>query len=221
MSTISQKLQYYLGTTYRRKKLDKHLNSNRHYFKGKVLDIGGGRKRGAFIPPKTKEWIFADISPELKPDVICNVENMKFNDNIFNTIKATELFEHVQKPEQGIKECYRVLKKNGYLIVSMPFLYPIHGDPYDYQRWTKHKWKTIAKQTNFKVEKIITIGYFFTVLSDMLKKMNRSLPLPVRLLGYAFYPVLDIVSAIDNLKIISKNKILKTYTSGYLIILKK
>ncbi len=221
MPKILQRLQYYLGTTYRRKKLDKYLNSNKYYFRGKVLDIGGGRKRGSFVPPRTSKWIFADITPELKPDVICNVENMKFNDNTFDTIKATELFEHVQKPEKGIKECYRVLKKNNYFIVSMPFVYPIHGDPYDYQRWTKHKWIDITKQVGFKVEKIISIGYFFTILADMLKRLNKSLPLPLRIMGYMFYPTLDIVVTLDNLNIVSKNKILNTYTTGYLIVLKK
>ncbi len=214
-------LQYYLGTTYRRKLLDKYLNKNTKYFQGTVLDIGGGRKRGKFIPPKTDKWIFADITPELKPDVICNVEKMQFKNKSFDTVKATELFEHVKNSEQGIKECYRVLEKSGYFIVSMPFLYPVHGDPYDYQRWTKDKWISMTRDMGFKIEKIYLVGNYFTVLSDMLKTFNKSLLLPFRLLGYLTYPILDLVQKLDNLKIIKNNKILNKYTTGYLFIFKK
>lgn len=216
---ITEKIQYYLGTSYRRKKLDKLLNANANVFRGSVLDIGGGRKRGKFVAPKTQKWIFADITPELKPDVICNVEKMQFDDESFDAIKATELFEHVENPEEGIKECYRVLKKGGYFIISMPFLYPIHGDPQDFQRWTEEKWKNVLSQSGFQIEKFEKVGLFFTVLADMLKSLNKCLPTFFRLLGYGLYPLLDFMVFLD--RYISKNKILSRYTTGYYIIAKK
>jgi SAM-dependent methyltransferase len=219
--SLLNKLQYYLGATYRRKILDKELNTNKNYFTGKVLDIGGGRKRGNFQPPKVSKWIFADITSELKPDVICDVEKMQFDDNSFETIKATELFEHVARPVNGIEECYRVLKDNGYFVVSAPFIYPVHGDPYDYQRWTEYKWTKTLKDAGFKIEKIIKVGLFFTVLSDMLKFLNKALPLPLRLLGYLFYPLLDILSAFDNTVFIKKHSKFNSYATGYLFIAKK
>ncbi len=214
-------MQYYIWGSYRRKLLDKHLNNNLQYFNGTVLDIGGGRKRGNFSPPKTKKWLFADIDSRLNPDIVCNIEKMGFDDNSFETIKATELFEHVERPITGIKECYRVLKDGGYFIVSAPFLYPSHGDPYDYQRWTAHKWEKAAAESNFKIEKIIFIGYFFTVLADMLKVLNKIMPAPLKILGYLFYPMLDTLVLLDKLPIVLRNKRLTSYSTGYLIILKK
>jgi adenosylmethionine-8-amino-7-oxononanoate aminotransferase len=48
--------------------------------------------------------------------VICDVQEMPFETSSFDSIKATELFEHVKNPSKGIEECYRVLKKNGVLL---------------------------------------------------------------------------------------------------------
>ncbi|MFA7209285.1 MAG: class I SAM-dependent methyltransferase [Parcubacteria group bacterium] len=218
---ILENIQYYIGASYRRKLLDKILNENRYYFSGVVLDIGGGRKRGKFIPPETKKWIFADITPELKPDIICNVEKMQFEDESFDTIKATELFEHVEDPEQGINECCRVLKEDGYFIISMPFLYPIHGDPFDYQRWTGKKWNDVLLKNKFKIEKIEMIGYFFTVLAEMIKTLIKLSPALLRYLGYLSYPALDLLVKLDDLKIINKNNKLNKYTTGFFIIARK
>ncbi len=218
---LPQFLQHYLGTTYRRKLLDTTLNNHRDLFHGSVLDIGGGRKRGSFLPPKNAQWTFADITPELAPDVICDVADMPFEDATFDVIKATELFEHVRFPENGIAECYRVLKKGGTFVVSMPFLYPIHGDPSDYQRWTHHKWQDVTRRAGFATAQVIPIGHYFTVLCDMLKSLNKSLPLPLRLLGYTFYPALDIMQKLDTLQVVQNNPILNKYTTGYVFIFKK
>ena len=220
MKNIIKKIQYYLGSSYRRKFLDKLLNENKKYFQGSVLDIGGGRKRGKFVPPKTKKWIFADITPELKPDVICNVEKMQFENKSFNTIKATELFEHVENLEQGIKECFRVLKKGGYFIISAPFLYPIHGDPFDFQRWTDQKWKKVLFESGFKIENLETMGGFFTLMSDMIKNVNKKNFFLLRYLGYFFYPLLDILVSLDSIKKI-QHSVFGKYVEGYFIIAKK
>jgi len=134
-------IKYYFGASYRRKILDRLLEQNKYYYKGIVLDIGG-RDRGKFKKPKdeVEKWIFADIEQKHKPDIILNVEDMN---NIvtesIDVINAVELFEHVENIEKGLNECYRVLKKNGTMILSAPFLYPIHADPCDFQRWTKEK----------------------------------------------------------------------------------
>ncbi|MDP1833393.1 MAG: class I SAM-dependent methyltransferase [Candidatus Moranbacteria bacterium] len=217
---ILENIQYYIGTSYRRKLLDKILNENNCYFSGVVLDIGGGRKRGKFIPPKTEKWIFADITPALNPDVICNVEKMQFSNESFDVIKATELFEHVKNPADGLYECYRVLKNNGYLIISAPFLHPIHGDPYDFQRWTNTKWKNELIAIGFEIEKLVFMGRFFTVLSDMLQVLNKNMPAPMRYFFYLLYPLLSLSAKLDTSKLVLRNG-LKNYTTGFFIIAKK
>lgn len=70
----------------------------------------------------------------------------KIEDESIDVINAIELFEHIEDIEKGLRECNRVLKKNGVMIISVPFLFPIHSDPYDFQRWTEEKWKQELKE---------------------------------------------------------------------------
>src|SRR3546814_5677138 len=41
----------------------------------------------------------------------------------------------------------------------MPYFYPIHDAPYDYQRWTRHGWSRSLGQVGLEVEVIETRGH--------------------------------------------------------------
>jgi SAM-dependent methyltransferase len=199
---LKNQIGYYFWATYRRKLLDKLLEENKHYYKGIVLDIGG-RDRGRFKKPKDKveKWIFADIQEKHNPDIVLDIADMsKIGTEIIDVINAIELFEHVENPKKGLEECYRVLKNGGIVILSTPFLLPIHADPYDFQRWTENKWRKELKEIGFKIEKFEIMGRYFTVLVDMLKTLIKSLPKIPKYFCYFFYPFLDLLIKIDNLK---------------------
>lgn len=216
-------LQYYFWATYRRKNLDRLLEENKHYYQGIVLDIGG-RDRGKFKKPKdkVKKWVFVDIEEKYNPDIVLDVTNMnKIESESIDVINATELFEHVENLEKGLKECYRVLKKNGVMILSAPFLYPVHADPYDFQRWTEEKWRKILEEIGFKIEKFEIMGRYFTVIMDMKKIFIKSMPRVLRWILYLFYPFLDILTELDNLKFVQNHSRLGKFHEGYFIIVRK
>ena len=220
---VKSNLQYYFWATYRRKVLDKLLEENRHYYRGIVLDIGG-RARGKFKKPKDKveKWIFSDIQKRHKPDIVLDVCDMNtIESESIDVINAIELFEHVENPEKGLMECYRVLKKSGILILSIPFLYPIHADPYDFQRWTENKWRNELKQIGFKIGKFEIMGRYFTVLADarkvLITSMHRFLKWPL----YLFYPLLDFLVRLDNLKFVQNHSMLGKFHGAYFIIARK
>lgn len=220
---IKKSIHYYFWATYRRKILDKLLEENKSYYNGIVLDIGG-RDRGKFKKPKdkVKKWIFADIEEKHKPDIVLDVANMEeIEDESIDVINAIELFEHVEYPEKGLKECFRVLKKDGVMILSVPFLYPIHSDPYDFQRWTEEKWIKTLKEVGFKIEKFEIMGRFFTVLADMKKVFVKSMPRILKYILYLSYPLMDLLITLDKLNIIKNHSKLGKYHGGYFIILRK
>ena len=45
---------------------------------------------------------------------------LSFNDNEFEAILSFETIEHLPRPEIFIRELYRILRSNGYLILTMP-----------------------------------------------------------------------------------------------------
>lgn len=220
---IKKSIHYYFWATYRRKILDKLLEENQFYYKGIVLDIGG-RDRGKFKKPKNKvkEWIFADIEEKHNPDIVLDVANMgDIKDESIDVINAIELFEHVEDIEKGLRECNRVLKKNGVMIISVPFLFPIHSDPYDFQRWTEDNWGKVLTKISFKIVKFEITGRYFTVIADMKKALIKSMPRIMRWFFYLFYPLLDLSIKLDNLKYVKNHFKLGKFHGGYFIILRK
>lgn len=220
---MNKKLQYYLHSSFRRKLLDKIQKKYVDEYYGFVLDIGG-RDRGAFKKPKNKvdKWIFADIEEKHKPDLIIDVSNMQnIKSESIDVVNAIELFEHVEHPEQALFECLRILKYGGKMIVSVPFLYPVHADPFDFQRWTEYKWEKEFGKAGFTIQKKEISGRYFTVVNDMKLTFIKSLPPVLKHLGYICIPIFSLFNKLDNSKWLKNNKRLKHYHGGYFYILKK
>ena len=218
-----KKIRYYFWSTYRRRTLDALLKTNASYYGGVVIDIGG-RDRGKFEKPKKEvdQWIFADISPEHHPDIQLDVANMhNVTDGSVDVINALELFEHVEYPEKGLSECYRVLKKGGVLFLSVPFLYPIHADPFDFQRWTEDKWRNEFTRVGFTIEKGYVMGRDFTVLCEQYKMLVKVLPFIIRAPLYVLYPLYDLIVLIDRFRWVKDHPRLGKCHGGYLWICRK
>lgn len=112
----------------------------------KVLDIGCGRgyyTKLTSLFPFVKEIQSIDANPEYVKRAKKNVGNDKritiqtgsiyklpFKDNYFDSIIASEILEHLDDDKKALKELYRVLKKGGILLVSVPNKnYPFLWDP--------------------------------------------------------------------------------------------
>lgn len=214
-------LRYQLLSSFGRQKLDKKLEEAQKLFNGKILNIGGGRKKGKFKFSDKTEVVVVDIDKAFNPDVIASVEKLPFKNESFDAVRATELFEHVENPKKGIGECVRVLKKGGYFVFSMPFLYPIHADPNDFQRWTEQKIRLVFKRIPIKIKKFEVLGYYFTVLADFIKKPILNLPFYLRYTLYILiFPLIYFLTIVDK-KLSKNNRFLNKYHRGYFIVCKK
>lgn len=202
--------------SYRRMMLDKDLEESKRYMKGLVLDLGGGRKRGNFKETDAN-WIVIDIEKNFIPDVLADVHHLPFKNNVFNCIKCTELLEHIQNPDVFIKEITRVLKPSGNLILSSPFNFNIHSDPYDFQRFTGYKLKRMLED-NFEIKMIKKQGLYFTVLGDMLKRAAINMNSGLRYAFYLTIPILDLLVKLDNFRFVKNSKYLSSFTTGFFVL---
>ena len=216
--------EYFLWASYRRKMLDYLQEHFKDLYYGVVLDIGG-RDRGRFQKPKKKvnKWIFADINEQYNPDIILDVTDMnQIDKNSIDVINALELFEHVENIELGLKECNRILKKEGILILSVPFLFPIHADPCDFQRWTSAKWRNTLHKNGFKIENLIVMGKYYTHLAEIIKARLSIIKLRLTLKKFLInllLPFLDRLSKQD--RKLNADSVLYKYHTGYFIIARK
>ena len=141
-------------------------------FHGKVIDIGGKKekKRGHFRPP-TEEvtcWHYANLDKSTNPDFLCDVESIPVPDSMYAFGLLCEIVEHLKEPEKVLIESYRILGKGGTIIISAPFLFPIHADPYDFQRWTEAKIMTVLESIGFVDISIKSMGGVGSVIHDLL-----------------------------------------------------
>lgn len=85
---------------------------------------------------------------EYGEDVKADLCALPFADNEFDGVVLTEVLEHCKNPFQAMSEVRRVLKPNGLLLVTSPFLWPWHGteDYQDYWRFTHEGWQLLLKE---------------------------------------------------------------------------
>lgn len=206
--------------SFRRYYLDKLLSELRFY--GKIVDIGGKKrnKRGSFRPPleQCESWEYVNIDKSTGPDYLCSADKIAVANDSFDFVIMTEVIEHLETPEAVIKECVRVLKKNSLLIISAPFLYPIHADPTDLQRWTPEKIRKEWDLAGLNVERIEYMGGIIGVIFDLIAIYIDSAP--QNLLTKAFRKIL-FLSTPFFLYLDSKSKAKDRITTGFYIEARK
>jgi len=117
---------------------------------GIVLEAGSGCSSYKKYIPYT-EYLTLDINKESKPDICCDLHNIKWNSDYFDIVITTCVLEHVHTPEKVISEIWKILKPGGSCILAVPFIYPYHPGPKDYYRFTRDSLSYLFREFN-KVE---------------------------------------------------------------------
>ncbi len=136
-------------------------NSLDKYAQGDLLDIGCGNKPyERLISSKVKKYVGCDIvqSSSNKVDIIAPANNIPLPDNTFDTVLSTQTIEHVEDHQGLISEAYRVLKSGGHFILSGPFTWPLHEEPYDFFRFTKHGFRFLLEKHGFEIIELESNG---------------------------------------------------------------
>ncbi len=111
---------------------------------GIVLDVGAADRWLVRYLKAADQYIALDYPPtgqtlyRAKPDIFADGARLPFVDNSIDAVVCLEVIEHVPDPAIVITEIARVLRPGGSIWLSMPFLYPIHDAPFDFQRYTAY-----------------------------------------------------------------------------------
>ena len=99
-----------------------------------------------------------DIDPNSNADYICDLCNKSDSspeDEKFDAIICTEVLEHTLNPFKAVDELYRMLKPGGYVYVTTPFNFRIHGPSPDAWRFTRAGLVELFKSFSYaSIEKI-------------------------------------------------------------------
>ena len=118
---------------------------------GRVLDIGGGRK--ACTKPffeQVDELDSVNIDPEIEPTYHVEPDApFPVEDGIYDVVVCLNTLEHIYSAEFVLQEAFRVLKPNGVIFISVPFIFRIHAHPDDFFRGTPSWWKETMRRAGF------------------------------------------------------------------------
>jgi SAM-dependent methyltransferase len=77
-------------------------------------------------------------------DVVANAEQLPFRCSTFQRVECDAVIEHVERPDQVVREIERVLAPGGFAHIVAPFCHPFHEYPRDFRRFTPDGLKQLA-----------------------------------------------------------------------------
>lgn len=135
---------------------------------GKVVDIGGASnpitKRVKLYNPESHHFIDNEIE-ESADDIFVNqhadIENREAIEELkriefYDIAFCLEVFEYILDPKAAIRNIRSLLRKDGILYVTFPFVYPFHNPKqYDYLRYTPRAVEVLLKNAGFVIEEMV------------------------------------------------------------------
>lgn len=148
-------------------------------------------------------------------DYICgDVFSLKRSDKYYDVIFSLHVMEHIENVADSLKEIYRILKKDGKLIVRIPNSDSLEAklagkdwfhwdEPYHRHHWTSNKFKTVLLRAGFrKIEINFSLLEFkqvllYSILNYLgIKRINGRQKLLLLPLQLVFVPLSFVLGAI-------------------------
>lgn len=155
---------------YNRAGLLKYLRKFAPKLNGKILDFGCGSKPYRPLFTNSSEYIGVDIEnkgfeyEQNSVDVYYDGKVIPFDNQTFDNVFSTEVFEHVFELDASLDEINRVLKMNGKLLITLPFFWEEHAEPYDFCRYSSFGIDYMLEKHGFKILEHEKNGNYITAI---------------------------------------------------------
>lgn len=186
----------------------------------KVLNVGAGGTIETYLKTKFNFVKSIDVDVNREPDQVidvCDIDQLKDLTFTPQLICMFEVLEHTKNPINAIQNLHEIIDENSYVMLSTPFIFHIHDEPYDFFRFTKYGLEILFQ--NFK-EVVVKPrnGWFETILVLFVRlRMERNIL--SKMIGNLFILIYFLLTPITYLlqSIIKSEKI----TTGYFVYAKK
>lgn len=123
---------------------------------GEVLDVGCGRKPYRVLASQATRYVGVDLdTPEscrlAVADKLYDGKTLPFPDASFDGALCSQVLEHVFTPEEFLREIARVLRPGGKLVLTVPFAWDEHEQPYDFARYSSFGLRALLERSGFEV----------------------------------------------------------------------
>jgi SAM-dependent methyltransferase len=152
-----------------------------------VADVGCGEQplRGA-IEALGGRYTGIDVQQNRRGtvEVIADITSVPLPPAAFDVVVCTEVLEHVPDTAAAFEELARLCRPGGTVVVTTPFAYPLHEEPYDFVRLTPYQVRARAAAAGFVVDELVCAGNELevgaTVWCNLWSRSQGVLPAPLR-----------------------------------------
>ncbi|MFM0709170.1 methyltransferase domain-containing protein [Paraburkholderia phytofirmans] len=118
-----------------------------------------------------------DVVDDYKPTIVGDItkHNSTIPDSTYDCIVCMEVIEHTVNPFDTIKEIRRILRHEGFLLISAPLNWRIHGPSPDCWRITEHGWNALLRDFDIiEIDILESPGReLFPIRYNVLAKCNK------------------------------------------------
>ena len=159
LDTLKNKLKKRLGVLYYKlgvdlvaptypfnflKQITRYLDPSQQI----IIDIGCGNRR------LHEDIIGLDFIDYDAVDIVCDLEALPLKRASIDAFVSRSVIEHLKDPKKTVENLKKCTRSAGWSLHLVPFLFPFHASPHDYQRYTKNGVRTlfdgfrVVEQTN-------------------------------------------------------------------------
>jgi SAM-dependent methyltransferase len=139
-----------------RRELRKQIAELAPQVRGRTLDVGCGKQPYAELFAATTEYVGMELDTEenrasKRADTFYDGTTFPFEAGRFDSVIIFQVIEHVFNPDQFLAEVHRVLSATGTLLLTVPFVWDEHEQPYDYARYSSFGLRHLLESHGFEV----------------------------------------------------------------------
>lgn len=192
---------------FARSGLAKAMKDHAPNLNGCLLDVGCGSKPYKFLF-NVQAYVGLDINTESAclrgvADDYYDGEVFPYPDSSFDSLLCSQVLEHIFNPDVFLAEMNRVLKQGGRLLLTVPFVWDEHEQPYDYARYSSFGLRSLLEKNGFKIIEQKKIGgnaaLLFQLINAYLYKVTQKWP---KILKLCF--VVTVVASVNVLGFIAE-----------------
>ena len=125
---------------------------------GRVLDVGCGNRPYESLVDSS-EYVGLELdTPENRQtknaDIYYDGKTFPVASDSFDAVVCNQVLEHVFEPDAFIREIGRVLKNDGRLLLTVPFVWDEHEQPRDFGRYSSFGLMALLARNGFEVTEL-------------------------------------------------------------------
>jgi hypothetical protein len=155
------------------------LNSVAPEITGEVFDYGCGGAPYRSLFSKCRRYVGADLAPGPRVDRVLKANGLTGEPNeAYDVVLSTQVLEHVKEPAVYLRECHRILRPGGQLLLTTHGMFEEHGCPYDFYRWTCNGLEALTTASGFQVLESAKLTTEIRAMVQLLNQMSLHLRSP-------------------------------------------